>query len=296
MSLIFTLQANNGGFFCQLWKLASNYLYAEKNKLQFLLDDSTWMFKHTLGWRDYFSSLNLVSETQSIQSPIYRELEVEDSRLHKFTLKQYNDAFKNIYVFNHSLKERLTTQRATFSLTDRYSSIMIRRGDKMYGESAYIDTLEYVKQLEDKNLPIIFVQTDDYKSYEEVCNITKGWETPVQVFTTCPPHQLGAFVFNYAPHSGSKVSDLNNSYLMNLTKHTQKSINKYSPEEMREHVEEMLIGMEICIQSTFLVTDFQSNVTRFLYCNSRSVGSVGDIAGPTFDTVLVCPAKGFIPA
>ena len=294
MSLIFTLQANNGGFFCQLWKLASNYLFAEKNNLLFLLDDSTWMFKHTLGWRDYFSSLQLVSEIPRIQSPIYRELDVEDSRLHQFTLKQYNDAFKKIYLFNPSLKERLKSQRATFSLTGHYTSIMIRRGDKMYGESAYIDTLEYVKQIESKHIPTIFVQTDDYKSYEEVCNITKEWASPVQVFTTCPPHQLGAFVFKYAPSVGSNVSELNNSYLMNLTQYTQKSIKDYSPAEMKEHVEEMLIGMEICMQSEFLVTDLQSNVTRFLYCMGHSVSSVGGAAGPTFDTVLVCPAKGFI--
>mgnify|MGYP000736777108 CR=1 FL=1 len=29
MSLIFTLKKNDGGFFCQMWKLASNYLFSK---------------------------------------------------------------------------------------------------------------------------------------------------------------------------------------------------------------------------------------------------------------------------
>ena len=67
---------------------------------------------------------------------------------------------------------------------------------------------------------------------------------------------------------------------------------------MKEHVEEMLIGLKICMESQYLVTDFQSNVTRFLLCthsNPINVLSVGDIECPLFDIPLKCPAKGFIP-
>lgn len=294
MSLIFMLQKNSGGFFCQMWKLASNYLYAKKNNLDFLIDDSEWMFKHTLGWKDYFSSLRLLTEEPNIKYPLYRELDVEDAMLHQFTLNQYKDAFREIYILNATLKERYVKHQITFPLVDSYCSIMIRRGDKMYGESQYVETNKYVEKILEKKPQKIYVQTDDYNSYEEVCRIVKTHSTNIQLFTTCPINKFGAFVFNYSPHMGSKVSELNNSYLLNLANNVQKSVNEYSPEEMREHVEEMLVGMEFCIQSECLATDLQSNVTRFLYCNSKSVIYVGNVEGPNFNTILVCPAKGFI--
>jgi hypothetical protein len=294
MSLIFTLQKNNGGFFCQMWKLASNYLYAQKNNLDFLLEDSEWMFKHNLGWRDYFSSLQLLSEATNLKHPLYRELDVEDVMLHQFTLNQYKSAFREIYILNASLKERYLKHKIAFSLVDSYCSIMIRRGDKMYGESQYVETNEYVEKILEKKPKKIYVQTDDYNSYDEVCRLVKTYSTNIQLFTTCPTNKFGAFVFNFSPHVGSKLSELNNSYLLNLANNVQKSVNEYSSEEMREHVEEMLVGMEFCIQSKCLVTDLQSNVTRFLFCNSNSVISVGNVEGPNFDTILVFPAKGFI--
>lgn len=67
---------------------------------------------------------------------------------------------------------------------------------------------------------------------------------------------------------------------------------------MKEHVEEMLIGLKICTNSVFLSTDFQSNATRFLLCNHKNplnVLEVGDVCKPLFDIKIICPAKGFIP-
>jgi len=293
MSLIFTLQ-KDGGFYCQMWKLASNYLYAQKSNLDFVLDDSEWMFKHTFGWRDYFSSLRLVSETTNLKHPLHKELDVEDTRLHQFTLNQYKDSFKVIYILNDALKKRFVKQLVAFPLFDSYHSIMIRRGDKMFWESQFIGESEYVEKILEKKPKKIYVQTDDYNTYKEVCNQVKAYSTDIQLFTTCPTNKFGAFVFNYSPWKGSKVSELNNSYLLNLANTMQKSVNEYSSAEMKEHVEEMLVGMEFCIQSECLVTDYQSNVTRFLYCNSKTVIGVGNVEAPDFDTVLVCPAKGFI--
>ena len=103
-------------------------------------------------------------------------------------------------------------------------------------------------------------------------------------------------MFSYNPGVGSSISD-NNTYLNNLLTITQKSVQSYSSVEMKEHVEEMIIGLELCMNSEYLSTDFQSNVTRFLLCthkNPENVFYVGSIPTPPLNKCMVCPAKGFI--
>lgn len=295
MSLIFYLQENSGGFFCQILKLASNYLYARHNSLHFFVDDSKWLYKHTLGWRDYFTSLNLVRDNKIIPQPIHPEIDVEDYRLHQFTLNEYTEILKEIFHFNEGLQTIYLKERN--KLPKNYNSIMIRRGDKMYGEAFYINTDEYIKKLIDIDESDIFVQTDDYTSYEEVCSYLVLVNKSINVHTTCPPNKRGAFVFNYKPDIGSNLSDLNNKYLLNLITTQQKPVNTYSSTEMKYHVEEMLLGLKICIESKYLSTDFQSNVTRFLLCthnNQSNVLSVGNISRPLNDIKIQCIAKGFI--
>lgn len=63
MSVVFRLPKYDGGFFCQMWKLLSKYLVAKQFNLPFYIDDSEWMFKHTNGWRDYFTTLNIINST-----------------------------------------------------------------------------------------------------------------------------------------------------------------------------------------------------------------------------------------
>lgn len=293
MSLVFKLQKNSGGFYCQIWKLMSNYLYAKKNNIQFYIDDSEWMFKHNLGWRDYFSSLTLITE-HNVQHPIYSEIDIEDSRLHQFTLNEYIAALNEVYILNDYMNEKYDKHKKI--LPEKYNSIMIRRGDKMYGEAKYIETKKYIEKLLEKNNLDIFVQTDDYSAYEEVREYIKLHNENITVLTLCSPEKRGAFVFNYQPTVGSLVSVLNNNYLLGLSSKNQKSVNSYSPSEMKEHVEEMIIGLQLCTDSEYLATDFQSNVTRFLLCthsNPSNVIAVGNIIAPSFDVPIMPPGKEF---
>jgi hypothetical protein len=171
---------------------------------------------------------------------------------------------------------------------------MIRRGDKMYWESTYIITKQYLDVLSQKGLSTtLFVQTDDYTAYEEVCNNT---DASINVITTCPVTKRGAFVYQYQPSNGSSTSELNHSYLLQLSTIEQKCVNMYSPYEMKEHVEEMLVGLQLCMDSRYLSTDFQSNVTRFLVCCHHYPQYVFAINStlPPYDVKLKCPAHGFI--
>jgi hypothetical protein len=294
MSLIFRLKENDGGFFCQLWKLASNILYAKKNYLKLFVDDSTWMFAHTLGWRDYFTSLQLVREQETLPQPIHGECGVDDDRLHQFELDEYMNICKEIYKLNDNMEVLYKKQRD--QLPALYHAIMIRRGDKMYGESLYIETHKYIDTLLDKAHRDIFVQTDDYTAYEEVYQYCKTHYPHINVTTTCPLTKRGAFVFNYQPNVGCSTSELNNSYLLQLSNISQKSVNSYSRDEMREHVEEMLVGLQICMNSEYLCIDFQSNVTRYLFCCHKYPDHVLPIhsALPPSHRTLKCPAHGFI--
>jgi hypothetical protein len=212
-------------------------------------------------------------------------------------LLEYIEAMKEIYIINGSLKELYIKKREL--LPNTFNSIMIRRGDKMYGESLYIETHEYVRKLLGKNSSDIFVQTDDYTAYEEVCAIVSEYNKNINVITFCPTDKKGAFVFNYTPAAGSRLSELNNTYLNNLKAISQESVNSFSAVKMKEHVEEMVVGLQLCMEGEYLSTDFQSNVTRFLLCthkNPANVLHVGNISYPPFNIPMVCPAKGFITA
>jgi hypothetical protein len=213
MSIVFRLPKYDGGFFCQIWKLISKYLVAKQFNLSFNIDDSDWMFKHTNGWRDYFTTLNTINSTTILEQPIY--IDIEERYTDSFTLNEYRDALKEVFQFNTIIKERFCKTLEKYNLTEKnYDAIMIRRGDKMYGESKYISTEQYVNKLLEKNIKKIFVQTDDYNAYKEVCNLVNG---RAEVFTTCPEDKLGCFVFNYSPEFGSNLSEQNDIYLKNLT-------------------------------------------------------------------------------
>jgi hypothetical protein len=291
MSLILSLPKNDGGFFCQVWKLVSHYLLAKQYNLDFYIDDTEWMFKNRTGWHDYFTTLTPFYKNTNMKAPFHTV--VNEQFLDQFTLNQYKNAFTEIFKFTDSITERLENTMKKLSL-DLYDAIMIRRGDKMYGESHYISTEKYVKKLLEKDTKKIFVQTDDYNAYLEVCDLVK--DKNIEVFTTCPEDKLGCFVFNYSPEVGSTLTKDNDNYLKNLTKiPKKKSVNMYNSYEMKEHVEEMLIGLEICLKSRYLATDYQSNVTRYLVVNHNNhINVETDISELNYNLPMRCPTYGFI--
>jgi hypothetical protein len=291
MSLIFKLPYNDGGFFCQVWKLVSHYLVAKQYNLEFYIDDIEWMFKNRTGWQDYFTTLTPFYKNENMKAPLHTV--VDERFLDKFTLNEYRDAFTEIFNFTDSITQRLKNTMRKLDL-DSYDAIMIRRGDKMYGESHYISTGKYVQKLLEKDTKKIFVQTDDYNAYLEVCDLVK--DKNIEVFTTCPKDKLGCFVFNYSPEVGSTLTKDNDNYLKNLTTiPKKKSVNMYTSDEMKEHVEEMIVGLEICLKSRYLATDYQSNVTRYLVVNhSNHINVETDITELNYNVPMRCPTYGFI--
>ena len=288
MSLIFKLPYNDGGFFCQVWKLVSHYLVSKQYNLEFYIDDTEWMFKNRIGWHDYFKSLIPFYKGGTMDGPVHTI--IEERFLDQFTLEEYRNAFKEIFQFTDVIQEKLQNTMKELSLSNKeYDAIMIRRGDKMYGESDYISTDTYVNKLLEKDTKLIFVQTDDYGAYEEVCELVKDKNIK-------PFGDTSLLEFNYAPEVGSTRTEENNEYLKKIsTKARAKSVNQYNAYEMREHVEEMLIGLEICLNSRNLVIDYQSNVTRYLVVNHKNnTINIGNEETVSFDVPMRCPRYGFI--
>jgi len=294
MSIFFELKERNGGFFNQLWYLLESYLVSQKYGVNFIINDKNWMFSNKNGWIDYFEPTITINNTTTYSISIYEE----DPILNTFTLQEYRNACSSILKLNTPLLKLLENTLQQFNLIKgNYDAIMIRRGDKMYGESKYINTEKYVNELLNKDTNIIFVQTDDYTAYKEVCNIINKNNKNIKVITTCPETKLGAFQFNYCPEIGSNLTDENDNYLKKLSLLPKlKTVCDYSPIEMKEHVEEMLIGMYICLTSRYLVTDFQSNATRFLkinHSNPENVISVDDTPYQKFNFPVRSPVFGF---
>jgi len=287
MSVIFNLKRDSGGFFSQFWQLVERYLYAKTQNTKFYINDDNWLFKHTLGWYDYFSTL---------ETTINNSLENE-YKFQNFSLNEYRNVCKEIFVFNSVLNDRLNHTMEKFGLIEgEYDTIMIRRGDKMFEESDYIKTDEYVLKLLEKEPKIIFVQTDDYNAYKEVCDIVNLIGLKCKVITTCPDTKYGSFTFNwYRPQVSDKKPIENYLYLANILSESKRSVNEYNSHEMKEHVEEMLVGLTICSKGRYLVTDFQSNVSRYLPIVHSDISKVIPVRDnmPDFNIPTKCPCNGF---
>ncbi len=248
------------GFFCDTFRILHNYLLCQREKTTFIFDDSVWTFYGTGGWKDYFSTLH-----ECIQSVPSAELEMRQIDP-DFTAEEYREGMLALFKLQPWLEERVQRVMKDLNLVSkRYAAIFIRRGDKIVQESVYVRTRIYVEELV-KHYPeveTIFVQTDDYRAYEEIKSLLPP---EIRVVTTCPPTKLGAFVFEFQPEEGTKVPcELNKQYLesfANLPPH--KVIADYSPEEIREHVAEMLVGCELCKRGVGVALDLLSNTGRYI--------------------------------
>lgn len=296
--LIFKLQKQDGGFFCQVWQLLCFHVISKKANIDLYIDDSEWLFKNKNGWLDYFceSSLKNIKDSTGMRESLIQY--VDDVIRHSFTLQDYKNSCIEILKPNSILEERIKNTMMKYKLSENnFASIFIRRGDKLYGESNLVITQKYIDALKGKSINKIFLQTDDYTCYRDFKDSEYIKQKRIEVFTTCPEDKLGAFVFNYAPYMGSRTDKDTDKYLKDIGKvHTQKSIKDYSSEEMKEHIEEMLCGLFICLKGKYLITDYQSNTSRFLALmfNKDNIISVLDEKLPDIDKPVMCPAHGFI--
>lgn len=256
------------GFYSDVLRMLTNYMVCKRDGIPLTLDSREWIFTHEKGWRDYFTTLK-----ESDQYDTLPQINIDKPDDRQFTVSEYKSAMKEVIVYQpylHEIAEKLIQQ---YTLGE-YTAIFIRRGDKLLGESVYIPIEAYAHLAISTSPSTIFVQTDDYRCVEELASIIHRTHPHIRIFSTCPTTKHGHFAFpvetsevrsmQYSDKTGNVYNvSLNIDYLNKTIR--QKPLVDFTKEEIKTHVEEMLVGMILCQRSNYLVIDHTSNVGRYLH-------------------------------
>jgi hypothetical protein len=265
-AVVFQL-SNAGGFYSVFFFLCQAYIYAKANNLDFYITSTNWYYRFDKGWHDYLTSLNqwdpkFARKYSQVLFTSHMQIPKGD-----FKLQDYMQAIKEIYHLKPELEERANEILAK---NPELISVFVRRGDKItYGEAPFIETPNLLKliNMSKETSGTIFVQTDDYRVIVEL-----EQELPnVKLIYTVPKTKFG---------SHSRIWD------------------KLPADERKIQTEEMLVGLQVCIKSRLLWTDFTSNVGRFLklsnFDNTRIYASDRPIPELILDKVYQNLAYGFL--
>jgi hypothetical protein len=152
--MITTILSNAAGFYSQLFFLLNHYLYAKNNNLSFIVKSDKWLFKYKNGWEDYFKNVDVkINNKHDFNNSSFGH----HQEIFKFTIKEYKNAIKEVYVYNDTINEKIKKVKEELCLNDNYDAIFIRRGDKLSGESNFINTEKYIDILLLKNLLLFFL-------------------------------------------------------------------------------------------------------------------------------------------
>jgi hypothetical protein len=263
----FFLRKGTLGFFSDAFRLLESYMVCKQQGVKLYLNSAEWTFAHTLGWSDYFTTMAEKPEGGPLP-----EIAIDGEEIRQFTVAQYKQSIKELFAFQPHLLEKARALQRELAL-DKYIAVFIRRGDKLLGESLFIPVQFYAQLALSKNPTTIFVQTDDFRAFLEFKDIIHSVNTSIHIITTCPETKFGMFFtplditngrsFSYEHNNMTYVYSQNLQYLS--TNVPQKALMDYTNAEMREHVEEMLVGIIICQSADFIVLDHMSNVSRFIH-------------------------------
>jgi hypothetical protein len=224
-AIIFELN-DSAGFYSTFFFMCQAYIYAKKKGAEFYIKNSNWYYTYEKGWHDYFTTLkNLPSEAK--YSKIEKYSHMSCASLPNYTLQEYVDAMKEIYILKPELLSRAQEVEAV-------TSLFVRRGDKISSrEAVLIETADIVKKTSLATKPAIFIQTDDYSVVEELQALLPESE----IKSTVPQDKRGSHASAWR---------------------------KLTARERKQQTEEMLVGLQVCINAPECWSDYTSNVGRFL--------------------------------
>ena len=272
------------GFFSEFFRLSEAALIAKRLGLELRLCCDNWLFKCEKGWSDYFLS---------VQTP-----PAEDEKLWYSSKRFDGDAYFTVGDYRHMVRELFLPrieilERANHIMNrlfkgEPYHAIFIRRGDKVVKESVCLPTSVYVGELlaREPNVKRVFVQTDDYRAVEEVKALLPAG---VEVFTTCPKEKFGAWVFDFTTQTEVPYEG-NDAYMKSFdTLPQQVCVKDFTPEQKREHVEEMLAGVLACMGAKGCVLDHLSNTGRFIIFAGMNAWPIDKHLTYEEDQHILCP-------
>lgn len=260
---------SDAGFFSEYNNMVLAMVYCQRNSIRFLLSSKGANFSYLHGWRDYFlpfgREINLYH--QGTMNPRYvaplpatgkREkikrcmfaLQKKFWHIDLLTYDIFHDVRKQyvddnlidacreisnqIWQYNKQTQDAIKQRISTLSLPDTYASMHIRRGDKAL-EAAHTGIDKYISLIEtNTSCRDVFVATDDYSVYEELCSRYTEWN----FFTLTPPDNRG---------------------------YDQRTFEAFSSERRRNDMLSLFADIEILSASSLFIGTLSSNVGMYMY-------------------------------
>jgi hypothetical protein len=272
----------NAGFYSQLFFLINHYLTAKKNNMKFKIKSDGWLFKYEKGWDDYFENVDILegSYSENICKCHYMCMDT-------FTITEYKAIIKDIYKYNEKTKKKIEEIIKQLNIKD-YDSIFIRHGDKLGGESNYVPLEKYITVLLNKNpnCHTIFLQTDDYNVYIELQKYIIEKQLQITVISLCKEHTKGGMIIFNMNIAGVEQAlhehDINKPYITTVIDNLRKSvaIDRMNNDEIYQHTMDMIIGIDIVLNSNICICEYSSNVSRFIKLAHNDSNNVYDVNYP----------------
>jgi hypothetical protein len=286
----------SAGFYSLFFFMVNHYLYAKKNNLQFKINSDNWLFKYVKGWEDYFKNIDIIEG--NVCNDIYFG---HHQQIDNFTITEYKNVIKELYVYNNNIKQLIESKKKELSLKNNYDSIFIRHGDKLSGESNYICTEKYIEVLLNKNpkCHTIFLQTDDYNCYLDLKNYISNHNLEINIITLAKEFTKGGMIIFSCNKSGIEWAinghEINKNYISGVIDNLRNitPIDKLNNDEIFNHTLEMIIGIDIVLNSNISICEYSSNVSRFIKLAHNNSDNVYDVLNPDKDidwNKTRCPA------
>ncbi len=284
----FVLNTSPYGFYSMLLSTVMNYYNFEKDNKNFKIELNNWIYKYKNGWTDYFERVDLKLNDDND----YKEIEWScDNKTIK--VSDLINTIPKIYKYNSELKTHINEIKNKLKLIDNeYDGLYIRRGDKIT-ENELINDVEYFKLLIKKkpNLGTVFLQTDDYNVYLNIKKYIEENNYNITLLTICNENMKGAITNNdYKTQMLEKIDPNSKSRYTDI-----KPISEMSSEEKKEHMYELLTGVDILLHSNICIVDFETNVGRFIKLAHKNPRDVIDINNPdkdiNYDKIVGCFSK-----
>jgi hypothetical protein len=263
--MIISVLNRAAGFFSQFFFTMNHYIYCMKNKISFTLKSDDWTFLYQDGWTDYFMPIELrFEDSDDINRQYGHGNVIED-----VSFLEYKNILPLVYKYNDFIQSKINEKMDELQLVKgEYTSIFIRRGDKLLCESKFIETEKYMEALMKvyPDCKVIFLQTDDYNCYNDIMKYITTNELNIKVITLCDSNLFGFTMSGIEFYNTNSNFEENNPYIHKIRSMNVKNkiIFDMNKEEIREHMITFLVGLDIVLQSKICITDYSSNVGKFI--------------------------------
>jgi hypothetical protein len=260
MDIIYNLESNYCGFFSNYFYVIFVYAICKEYNIILNIKDDKWRFKYNKGLIDYFDVKNInkinIINTQTNNKYVYSHMNVPPIN---YPLKVYRECIKEIYILNEDVIRKYKEYCSLIKLPKEYNAIFIRCGDKLIEESKYYSVDNYMNFLVklDVKTKNLFIHSDDHTEVIKCIEYNEKMQLGFNIYNITTEFEKGALVIEHLRQRDIKKFE-------NI-----KSVNQMNSFELKDHTEKMLCAIEILKYSQNIVTDYQSNVSRFLklYCD-----------------------------